>query len=76
MDHAQEGATHFQRLFLLLSHDHAEHDVRRRLRDGTAVADKTAVGNDIAVGLELETMLSPQLGSRPQVQYPRPECRA
>ena len=54
VDHAQEGAAHFQRLFLLLSHDHAEHDIRRCLRDGTSVADKTAVGNDIAVGLELE----------------------
>ena len=54
VDHAQEGAAHFQRLFLLLPHDHAEHDIGRRLRDGAAVADKAAIGDDIAVGLELE----------------------
>ncbi len=54
LDHFQEDLAHFQRVFLLFADDHAEHDVRRRLRDGAAVADERAVRDHIAVKLQLE----------------------
>ncbi len=65
LDHLQEDLTHVQGFLFFTADDHAQHNIRRGLRNGAAIAHEGTVGNYIPVKLQLQEDVIPAAGIHP-----------